>query len=855
MRKLCAIVALIAASVADAGEGWTDLFNGKDLSGWVTAGKNWRVIQEGGEAVIECFKGGPSLTYKEPFGDAILDLWFRLPKGHNSGIFFRGSRLVAGGYPPPGTSYELQLYDHKDRWGHRTGDLLYPHRARRWASKPGQWNRCTIISVGYHHKGYLNGQCIFDVVDRGAPLKGYFCLQSHGAAVYFKRVRVRPIAGGKWPEDRGRLKALLFVGESRGIGKRVDLHGALIERPLDDSGLVDVTWSPDEIALEPEYLDGMDLLILYDNRPALARKYQERIRDFVVRGGGLIVLNRSVVERFENWPDFPAIAGVDSDVRLFGARAEWLPLQSMWIRVETPGHPVAAGIRRFAVRDDFVDAVRFAPAVTVVLENDARYSKRVAPQAWSLAYGRGRVFCTLLGQEAATLRHPAFGRLLVNAALWVCGPRPSERLGRLLAARDVTALKRLLHSPGVRDDWPVLDALGKLGAPAVPALAPFARGEGSLFARALAVRALGAVGEEAVESLSRLLGPGQPPAVRSAAAEALGTVGTDACVGILGRALADPDARLRQKALDTIGQIGSPAAAAALLGALRGDEPTLYAGALDALGVTRSATVRDALIDIATHRPAKYRAVLPRIARGLAGHLRHPGAFGAVVALLGSASPDARAAAARALAGSRSAKAHDVLLPLVFGADSAVGAIAEDYVRAAGKVDLGKHLSPFIRQWMIIGPFSNEGGRGARTAFPPEKEQKLDAAYDAVGGKARWQRVTAKGDRIDLAKLFPKHNQNTVAYAYVIIDSPADREVQMRTGSDDGIVAWLNGREVLRVLRPRGLTVDEDRTAVRLKKGENRLLLKIMQGGGDWQFCVRFANPRGNLAGLKWRTP
>ena len=200
MRKLFLLAVLtLAAVAAEGGEGWIDLFNGRNLDGWVTAGTNWRVIREAGEPVIECFKGGPSLTYEKPFGDAVLDLWFRLPKGHNSGIFFSGSKIVPGGYPPPPTSYEVQLYDHESLWGHRTGDLLYPHRARRWASKPGQWNHCTMISVGYRHKGYLNGQCIYDVIDRGAPLKGYICLQAHGHTVYFKRVRIKPVADGRWP--------------------------------------------------------------------------------------------------------------------------------------------------------------------------------------------------------------------------------------------------------------------------------------------------------------------------------------------------------------------------------------------------------------------------------------------------------------------------------------------------------------------------------------------------------------------------------------------------------------------------------------------------------------------------------
>jgi len=853
MRRLAlvACVALTAPVALAAEAGWTDLFNGKDLTGWVNQGDNWRVIQQDAEPVLECFKGGGSLTCQKPYGDAILDLWFRLPRDQNSGIFFRGSKIVPGGYPPPGSSYEVQLYDHKERWGHRTGDLLYPHRARRWASRPAQWNHCTIISLGRHHKCYLNGQCVFDVIDSGGtPEKGYISLQAHGGKVYFKRVRIKEITDGRWPEQTGRLKALLFVGESRGIGKRCDLHGALIEKFLDDTGRFEITWSPEELALEPQYLSYYDLIILYDNRPSLSPKAQKQIEDFVRNSGGLVVLNRSCVGTFKTWSEFEKIVAAPQP------KANWTGVEDIEVQLRSTWHPILAGVKPFRVRDDRPRGLEIPVGDLPRWAALATCGPRDERVAWVLPYGKGKVFACVLGQEQATLGDPNFQRMVANAAAWVALPPLSHQANLLLGRKDVAGLAKLLHEPPTREDWPVVEAIAHVGTrAAADALAAVASSGGEPLIRMAAASGLGRVREGGLDALHSLVLSAKPESMRLAAADALGARADAKSAEPLTKALDDASELVREKALAALGRIGTPQAEKTILARLKGDDPWWYEVALATLGRADSDRARKALLEIATKRAAKYRSVLPAVAKALAAQMKHAEVFDALAALLDAPEREARLTAARALATSKDPRVHDLFLPRVFGRDPHVGRIAEDYIRAAGKTDLARFMSPFIRQWMIIGPFPNEGNRGLKTAYPPEKESKLDAAYDGVGGRVRWQRAAADGDTINLAKLFPKHNQNVVAYACVAIESPDEREVQLRTGSDDGIAAWLNGRRILFVDRPRSLTVDEDRTPIRLRRGENRLLLKIAQGTGDWAFCARLADPKGNLAGLKWRLP
>jgi formylglycine-generating enzyme required for sulfatase activity len=64
-------------------------------------------------------------------------------------------------------------------------------------------------------------------------------------------------------------------------------------------------------------------------------------------------------------------------------------------------------------------------------------------------------------------------------------------------------------------------------------------------------------------------------------------------------------------------------------------------------------------------------------------------------------------------------------------------------------------------------------------------------------------------------------------------------------GSDDGIEVWLNGRKIHSNSASRGVTPDEDKLALDLKAGENRLMVKIfnVSGGCGFFFNVGIAPP------------
>lgn len=156
-------------------------------------------------------------------------------------------------------------------------------------------------------------------------------------------------------------------------------------------------------------------------------------------------------------------------------------------------------------------------------------------------------------------------------------------------------------------------------------------------------------------------------------------------------------------------------------------------------------------------------------------------------------------------------------------------------------------LSPFITDWLIIGPYPNEGCKGFDALYPPEQAPSLEEALRV----AEWKRASVRDGVLNFLPHF-KPNTNVVAYALALIESPREMATELLVGSDDGVKVWLNGKLVHNNHAHRGLTVDQDRVAVRLRQGRNWLLVKVENGGGDWALAVRVRDPDGVL---KFTTP
>ncbi len=210
--------------VPKAPEGFTVLFNGKDLTNWkgVTTLENfdnplvrqaatpekraamqkiadermrehWHV-RDNGVLFFDGLKGGYSIATAKDYGDfEMLVDWRLLSVKGDSGLYLRGSPQV-------------QIWDAHNQWNIGSGGLYNnkknPDKPSKIADRlPGDWNTFRIKMVGEKVWVWLNGELVVDNVtlenywDRNLPIfpTEQIELQCHGAPLEFRNIFIREL--------------------------------------------------------------------------------------------------------------------------------------------------------------------------------------------------------------------------------------------------------------------------------------------------------------------------------------------------------------------------------------------------------------------------------------------------------------------------------------------------------------------------------------------------------------------------------------------------------------------------------------------------------------------------------------
>lgn len=220
---------LVTASAAQAdAEGFVSLFNGRDLTGWVNpncAPETWSVR----DGKIVC-TGKPigTLRTARQYENFILEFeWRHLASGGNSGMFLWASPISAPGVPFL-RGIEIQALDHgyaveferkngkKSDWftvhgdvfpihgstmkpfGRTNGRRSFPSEDR---SKPSpEWNHYRIVANHGSIRLHVNGREVSGGDDCNYR-KGYLGLESEGAPVEFRHLRIKELPStGAGPE-------------------------------------------------------------------------------------------------------------------------------------------------------------------------------------------------------------------------------------------------------------------------------------------------------------------------------------------------------------------------------------------------------------------------------------------------------------------------------------------------------------------------------------------------------------------------------------------------------------------------------------------------------------------------------
>jgi hypothetical protein len=165
----------------------------------------------------------------------------------------------------------------------------------------------------------------------------------------------------------------------------------------------------------------------------------------------------------------------------------------------------------------------------------------------------------------------------------------------------------------------------------------------------------------------------------------------------------------------------------------------------------------------------------------------------------------------------------------------------------------------FIRNWLVLAPivFEVSGAEAIDHRFlddEPAIKPKPGESVVIVNTPLKWEAHQASDGVVDFLKAFPQPGEQVAAYAVTYVTADEEMNVTLALGTNDQGKAWLNGKEIFKFAETRVLEKDADRVPVTLVKGQNVLVLKVVNEINNWQACARFLKDGQPVTGLRIAT-
>jgi hypothetical protein len=176
-------------AITQAEDGWTSLFDGGSLDGWVQRNGTATFRVEDGCIVGKTSEGSPNsfLCTEKDYGDFELKFEVLVDDALNSGVQIRSaSKPDFKNGRVHGPQVEIAV---NGSAGYIYGEALdtgwlcenRTDPAAKAAFKKAQWNQFRVLAVGKSIKTWVNGVPVADLVDeKSNMLSGFIGLQVHG---------------------------------------------------------------------------------------------------------------------------------------------------------------------------------------------------------------------------------------------------------------------------------------------------------------------------------------------------------------------------------------------------------------------------------------------------------------------------------------------------------------------------------------------------------------------------------------------------------------------------------------------------------------------------------------------------
>ena len=211
---------LFAAPVHGAEPAWTPLFNGRDLAGWINVNCHPGTFTVRDEMIVSTGVPTGVMRSEKQYENFILHIeWMHMEPGGNSGVFVWSDARPGTNRLPNGI--EVQMLELEWPELHKrngvTPPLAYVHgelfgvggvkivpdnpRGERSMSVEnrckgrGEWNVYDVVAVDGGIKLSVNGKVV-NGISRSSQKKGYLCLESEGAEIHFRNIKLMELPPG-----------------------------------------------------------------------------------------------------------------------------------------------------------------------------------------------------------------------------------------------------------------------------------------------------------------------------------------------------------------------------------------------------------------------------------------------------------------------------------------------------------------------------------------------------------------------------------------------------------------------------------------------------------------------------------
>ncbi len=182
-----------------------------------------------------------------------------------------------------------------------------------------------------------------------------------------------------------------------------------------------------QVVEKPEFLASPDLhnydsVVLHFmdwETPAPGKAARENLKKFVEGGKGMMLVHFAC-GAFQDWPEFEKMAGRVWDPNL---RAHD-PYGQFTVDIVDRRNPITFAMRSFRITDELYTCLAGDEPIKVLATATSKVDKKVYPMAFTLEYGKGKVFHCVLGHDVGAISNLNAAKLFRRGCAWTAGLPP-----------------------------------------------------------------------------------------------------------------------------------------------------------------------------------------------------------------------------------------------------------------------------------------------------------------------------------------------------------------------------------------------------------------------------------------------